>query len=62
MARSSGKALFSNFSPCDAPVRTRVGLALANTWKKVRTRSASTPDARAERVDPRCMPVGSSSA
>ena len=61
MARSSGKALFSNYSTYDAPVRTRVGLALANTWK-VRTRSVSTPDARAERVDPRCMPVASPSA
>jgi hypothetical protein len=37
MARSSGRAFFTNFNTYDAsfPIRTR--LALANGWKKVRT-------------------------
>jgi hypothetical protein len=39
MARSSGKAFFANFSSYDAPFPTKVRLALANSWRKVRTRS-----------------------
>jgi hypothetical protein len=39
MARSSGKAFFANFSSYDAPFPTKVRLALANNWRKVRTRS-----------------------
>lgn len=39
MARSSGNALFTNFSTYDAPFPTKVRLALANGWKKARTRS-----------------------
>jgi hypothetical protein len=39
MARSSGRAFFTNFSTYDAPFPTRTRLALANSWKKVRTRS-----------------------
>jgi hypothetical protein len=40
MARSSGKAFFTNFSDYDAPLPSRVRLALANSWKKLRTGSA----------------------
>jgi hypothetical protein len=39
MARSSGRAFFTNFSTYDASFATRTRLALANSWKKVRTRS-----------------------
>ena len=39
MARSSGNAFFANFSTYDAPFPTKVRLALANNWRKVRTRS-----------------------
>jgi hypothetical protein len=39
MARSSGNAFFANFSSYDAPFRTKLRLALANNWRKVRTRS-----------------------
>jgi hypothetical protein len=39
MARSSGNALFANFSSYDAPFPAKVRLALANSWRKVRTRS-----------------------
>jgi hypothetical protein len=39
MARSSGKAFLANFSSYDAPFRTRVRLALENSWKKLRTGS-----------------------
>jgi hypothetical protein len=39
MARSSGNAFFANFSTYDAPFPTKVRLALANSWSKVRTRS-----------------------
>ena len=39
MARSSGKAFFANFSTYDGPVPAKVRLALANSWRKVRTRS-----------------------
>jgi hypothetical protein len=38
MAQSSGKAFFANFSDNDAPFPTKVRLALANSWRKVRTR------------------------
>jgi hypothetical protein len=40
MARSSGNAFFTNFSTYDAPFPTKVRLALANSWRKVRTRSS----------------------
>jgi hypothetical protein len=39
MARSSGNAFFANFSDYDAPFPAKVRLALANSWRKVRTRS-----------------------
>ena len=39
MARSSENAFFANFSDYDAPFPTKVRLALANSWRKVRTRS-----------------------
>jgi hypothetical protein len=39
MARSGGNAFFANFSTYDAPFPTKVRLALANSWRKVRTRS-----------------------
>jgi hypothetical protein len=39
MARSSGNAFFSNFASYDAPFATKVRLALANNWRKVRTGS-----------------------
>ena len=38
MARSSENAFFANFSASDAPFPTKVRLALANSWKNVRTR------------------------
>jgi hypothetical protein len=40
MARSGGNAFFTNFNTYDAPFPSKVRLALANTWKKVRTRSS----------------------
>jgi hypothetical protein len=39
MARSSGKAFLANFSGYDASLQTRARLALANSWKKLRTGS-----------------------
>ena len=39
MARSSGKAFFANFNTYDGPFPAKVRLALANSWRKVRTRS-----------------------
>jgi len=39
MARSSGRAFLTNFSAYDASFPTRTRLALANSWKKLRTRS-----------------------
>jgi hypothetical protein len=39
MARSSGRAFLTNLSTYDAPFPTRTRLALANSWKKLRTRS-----------------------
>jgi hypothetical protein len=39
MARSSGRAFLANFSSYDAPFPTRTRLALANSWKKLRTGS-----------------------
>jgi hypothetical protein len=41
MARSSnGNAFFSNFASYDASFAAKVRLALANTWRKIRTRSS----------------------
>ena len=40
MARPSGKSLLTNFSSYDAPLPTKVRLALANTLTKLRTRSS----------------------
>lgn len=40
MARSGGNAFLTNFNTYDAPFPSKVQLALANTWKKVRTRSS----------------------
>ena len=37
MARSGGNAFFSNFASYDAPFATKVRLALANNWRKIRT-------------------------
>ena len=39
MAGSGGNAFFANFSTYDAPLPTKARLALANSWRKVRTRS-----------------------
>jgi hypothetical protein len=39
MAGSGGNTFFANFSTYDAPLPTKVRLALANSWRKVRTRS-----------------------
>jgi hypothetical protein len=39
MARSSGNTFLANFSTYDAPFPTKVRLALANSWRKLRTRS-----------------------
>jgi hypothetical protein len=40
MTRQSGNAFFSNFSTYDAPFATKVRLALANSWLKIRNRSS----------------------
>ena len=40
MARSGGNAFLTNFNTYDAPFPSKVRLALANSWKKVRTRSS----------------------
>jgi hypothetical protein len=40
MAGSGGNVFFTNFNTYDAPFPAKVRLALANTWKKVRTRSS----------------------
>jgi hypothetical protein len=40
MARSGGNAFFTNFSTYDAPFATKVRLALANNWRKMRTGSS----------------------
>jgi len=40
MGQSNGNGFFNNFSTYDAPLPTRIRVALANSWKKVRTRSA----------------------
>jgi len=40
MARSGGNAFFSNFASYDAPFATKVRLALANSWRKMRTGSS----------------------
>jgi hypothetical protein len=39
MAQSSGNAFFRNFSTYDAPFPTKVRMALANSLRKVHTRS-----------------------
>src|SRR6266487_3051263 len=39
MAQSSGNAFFANFGTYDAPLPTKVRVALANSLRKVRTRS-----------------------
>jgi hypothetical protein len=39
MAGSGGNAFFANFSTYDAPFPTKVRLALANSWRKIRTPS-----------------------
>jgi hypothetical protein len=39
MARSGGNAFYTNFTSYDAPLPTKVRLALANSWKKLRTGS-----------------------
>jgi hypothetical protein len=39
MARWNGNAFVTNFSAFDAPLPTKGRVALANIWKKVRTRS-----------------------
>jgi hypothetical protein len=39
MARSGGNAFYTNFTGYDAPLPTKVRLALANSWKKLRTGS-----------------------
>jgi hypothetical protein len=40
MARSNGSPFFTNFATYDAPFPTKVRLALANSWRKVRTGSS----------------------
>ena len=50
MARSSGNAFFSNWSTYDAPFPTKVRLALANSWRKVRTRVKLLREPRAARL------------
>jgi hypothetical protein len=39
MAGSNGKAFLTNFRTYEAPFQTRVRLVVANTWRKLRTRS-----------------------
>jgi hypothetical protein len=39
MAWPGGRAFLTNFSSYDAPLATRTRLALANSWKKLRTAS-----------------------
>jgi hypothetical protein len=39
MARSNGKAFFTNFATYDASFAEKVRLALANNWRKARTGS-----------------------
>jgi hypothetical protein len=46
MARSSENAFFANLSTCDAPFPAKVRLALANSWRKVRTRSGCCGELR----------------
>ena len=40
MPRSNENAFVANFREYDAPLPAKVRLALANTWKKARTRSS----------------------
>jgi hypothetical protein len=39
MEQSGGNASFANLRTYDAPLPSKVRLALANSWRKVRTRS-----------------------
>jgi hypothetical protein len=39
MAPSNGNAFLRNFSTYDAPLPAKLHVALANIWKKARTRS-----------------------
>jgi hypothetical protein len=39
MARSSRNAFFTNFATSDALFPAKVRMALANNWRKLRTRS-----------------------
>jgi hypothetical protein len=39
MARVNRSAFFTNFATFDASFSTKVRLALANNWRKIRTRS-----------------------
>jgi hypothetical protein len=39
MARPSLNAFFTNFASYNAPFPTKVRLAFANNWRKLRTRS-----------------------
>jgi hypothetical protein len=43
MAESSGRAFLANWSSYDAPFRTKARLAVANSWKKLRTGSGGAP-------------------
>jgi hypothetical protein len=40
MDPSNGNAFFTNLRTYDAPLPRKVRLALANSWRKVRTRSS----------------------
>jgi hypothetical protein len=40
VAQSNGNPFFTNFRSYDASFPTKVRVALANTWKKARTRSS----------------------
>ena len=40
MGQPGGNALFTNFTTYDAPLATKVRLALENTWRKIRNRSS----------------------
>ena len=39
MTRSSARALVQNFRDYEAPLTVKLRLALANSWRKLRTRS-----------------------
>jgi hypothetical protein len=50
MAESSGRAFLANWSSYDAPFRTKARLAVANSWKKLRTGSGGAPMTDARRA------------